>query len=116
MESCAWAAEFPAAITVCDRDGIIVAMNEGSVATFEADGGRGLVGRNLLDCHPERARSKLRALLAAGGTNTYTIERGKVRKLIHQAPWYRGGEVAGLVEISFVIPETLPHFVRDAAP
>jgi hypothetical protein len=36
-----------------------------------------------------------------------------VRKLIHQIPWYKDGVFSGVVELSFVLPETLPHFVRD---
>ncbi len=107
-----WVREFPAAVTVCDRAGTILEMNDRSAAAFAVDGGRALVGRNLLDCHPEPARTKLREMLAAGPTNVYTIEKAGVRKLIYQAPWTRGGENAGFVEISLEIPWEMPHFVR----
>ncbi len=80
---------------------------------FEKDGGRALLGTNLLDCHPEPSRTKLRQLLASGEVNAYTIEKGGVRKLIYQAPWHENGEYRGLVEISLVLPNSLPHFVRD---
>jgi PAS domain-containing protein len=103
-----WVASFPGAVTVCDRQGIIVAMNDRARQTFGGD----RVGQCALDCHPEPARAKLAALLASGGTNAYTIEKNGVRKLIYQAPWYRGGELAGLVELSLVIPAELPHHVR----
>ncbi len=107
-----WTREFPGAITVCDCAGVILAMNDRSAKTFASDGGRALVGRSVLDCHPEPARAKLAALLASGETNAYTIEKNGVRKLIFQAPWFRGGERAGLVELALEIPAELPHFVR----
>jgi transcriptional regulator with PAS, ATPase and Fis domain len=108
-----WLKEFPAAVTVCDRDGIVVEMNERAIETFKNDGGRALIGRSLFDCHPEPSRTKLAALLAAGERNAYTIEKRGVRKLIYQAPWYRDGAYAGFVELSLEIPSDMPHFVRN---
>jgi len=109
-----WVKEFPGAVTVCDRDGVVLEMNERSVEVFAADGGRSLVGTNVLACHPEPARSKLAKMLAAGEANVYTIEKDGVKKLIYQAPWYRDGAYAGFVELSLVVPFELPHFVRGA--
>jgi hypothetical protein len=108
-----WEREFPGAITVCDRDGIIVKMNERSAHVFAEQGGKALVGSNLLECHPEPSRSKVAALLASQQANVYTIEKRGVKKLIYQSPWYRDGEYAGLVELSVEIPFELPHFVRE---
>jgi transcriptional regulator with PAS, ATPase and Fis domain len=107
-----WVRAFPGAVTVCDRDGIILEMNERSLAVFTEDGGAALIGTNALDCHPEPSRSKLAALLASGKTNVYTVEKRGVKKLIYQAPWYRDGAFAGFVELSLEIPADLPHFVR----
>lgn len=107
-----WTREFPGAITVCDRDGTILDMNDRAAQVFAADGGRALIGRNVLDCHPEPARTKLRGLLGSGKPNVYTIEKNGVRKLIYQAPWYQDGEYRGFVELSLEIPEAMPHFVR----
>jgi hypothetical protein len=104
-----WARELPAAVTVCDRNGVILEMNNKAMSTFSGD----LVGRNVLDCHPEPARTKLAGLLATGKSNVYTIEKEGIKKLIYQSPWYKDGEFAGLVEISFELPESLPHFRRD---
>lgn len=114
MPDHAWVREFQGAVTVCDRDGIILAMNDKSAAVFAADGGRQLLGRSLLDCHPEPARSKLAALLESRQSNVYTIEKNGVKKLIYQSPWYRGGEYAGLVELSLEVPFEMPHFVRGS--
>jgi transcriptional regulator with PAS, ATPase and Fis domain len=108
-----WAREFPGAITVCDREGMILDMNEKAARTFQKDGGFGLIGKNLLDCHPQKAKTKLKGMLATQGPNCYTIEKNGARKLIFQSPWYENGSYRGFVELSFEIPETLPHFIRD---
>jgi len=112
MKNTSWADSIDAAVTVCDRDGVILEMNERSKATFASDGGGDLVGRSLFDCHGPASAALVRALIAEGRTNAYTIEKGGVRKLIYQTPWYAGGAVAGLVELSIVLPENMPHHVR----
>jgi hypothetical protein len=114
MTSIAWIEEFPGDVTVCDVAGVILEMNAGAAKSFERQGGLALVGTNLLDCHPEPSRTKLRVMLATGKANAYTIEKGGVRKLVYQSPWYEKGEYRGLVEIVLPLPEQLPHFVRDA--
>ena len=112
MSEHAWIREFPGAITVCDRDGIILAMNDRSEAVFASDGGRALIGTNLLECHPGPSRTQLEGMLASGRPNVYTIEKQGVRKLIFQSPWYRDGDYAGFVELALEIPAELPHFIR----
>lgn len=107
-----WIHEFPSAITVCDTEGIIISMNDKSGKTFEKYGGKTLIGSNVLNCHPEPARSKLLNLLKDGNSNSYTIEKNGVKKLIHQSPWYKNGKYAGFVEISIELPLTIPHHVR----
>lgn len=105
---------FPGAVTVCDREGAILAMNDRARAVFAADGGEKLLGKNVLDCHPEPARSKLKDMLAEGRANVYTIEKNGVKKLIYQAPWTENGIYRGFLELSLVIPETMPHFIRKS--
>jgi transcriptional regulator with PAS, ATPase and Fis domain len=113
MTDHAWIKEFPAAVTVCDTEGIIIDMNDKSAGTFEADGGYKLIGSNLLDCHPAPARAQLEAMMATQSKNVYTIEKKGVKKLIYQSPWYKEGEYAGFVEISLEIPFEMPHFIRN---
>ncbi len=109
-----WIKEFPAAITVCDAQGIILEMNDKAAKGYEKDGGRKLIGSNMLDCHPDHARSKTERLLASRTRNVYTIEKNGVKKMIYQSPWYKNGEFAGFVELSLEIPfEELPHFIRS---
>lgn len=112
MSEHTWVQDFPAAVTVCDRAGIILEMNERAAQSFAADGGRALIGSNVLDCHPEPARTRLAQLLASGQKNVYTIEKNGVKKLIYQAPWYQAGAYAGFVELSLEIPFEMPHFIR----
>jgi len=107
-----WDKEFPGAITVCDTQGKIIFMNDRALRMFAKDGGGELLGQNLLDCHPEPSRTKLRHLLESGEANTYTIEKKGIKKLIHQSPWYQDGAYAGLVELGLEIPLELPHFLR----
>jgi hypothetical protein len=113
MKSFDWIKEFPAAVTVCDPQGLILEMNDRAVLAFASDGGAALIGTNLLDCHPEPSRTKVSAMLAEGRTNIYTIEKQGVKKLIYQCPWTEGGLFRGFVELSLEIPFEMPHFVRS---
>ncbi|OGK11231.1 MAG: diguanylate cyclase [Candidatus Riflebacteria bacterium GWC2_50_8] len=107
-----WVKGFAGAVTVCDKNGIILEMNDQAQQVFARQGGDALIGADLLECHPEPARSKLVELLKHPAVNAYTIEKNAMKKLIYQAPWYENGEFGGLVEISLVLPENMPHFVR----
>ena len=113
MSDIPWTAEFPGSITVCDSEGVILEMNDQAAAAFQKEGGRALVGTNLLDCHPEPSRTKLQELLASPRVNAYTIEKNGRRKLIYQVPWYENGLHRGLVELALPLPGPLPHFVRE---
>lgn len=115
MEQCAgldWVKEFPGAVTVCGLDGVILAMNDKAISDYAKYGGAALIGRNLLDCHPEPSRSKVRELLESGRRNVYTTEKRGVKKMIYQSPWYRNGERAGLMELGLELPAEMPHFIR----
>lgn len=108
-----WANELPfVAITVSDKDGKIVDMNERSQLTFQKSGGKELIGKSLMDCHPQRAQEIIKHLTKSKETNAYTINKNGVKKLIYQTPWYENGEFGGLVELSIVIPEDMPHYNR----
>lgn len=108
-----WTKELGVAVTVCDADGVILYMNNKSVRTFEKSGGYALVGKSLYDCHNPQSKVIIRELLSSGRSNTYTIEKAGLKKLIHQTPWFTNGKIAGLVELSIELPDEMPHFVRD---
>lgn len=110
MNTHAWVKEFPVKIEVCDREGILIEMNDKAAAS---EGNPALLGSNILDCHPEPARNKLVDILRNKRTNIYTIEKQGVKKLIYQGPWYQDGQYAGIVELSIEIPWEMPHFVRE---
>jgi len=107
-----WIEEFPGAVTVTDEHGFILELNERAEKAFADDGGRALLGTDVMDCHPEPAKTKLREIMEGRRRNVYTIEKGGVKKLIFQAPWTRGGRYRGMVELSLEIPFDMPHFVR----
>jgi len=108
-----WSDEFEGAVTICNTEGIITYMNDKSQKQFSKYGGGKLIGTNLLDCHPEPSRSKLVEFLKNPITNVYTIDKKGVKKIIHQSPLYENGIYSGLIEISIILPQTLPHFIRD---
>lgn len=108
----AWIKNFPGAVTVCDREGIVLEMNDKAIATFENDGGASLIGTNLFGCHSPASQTKLHEMIASEKPNIYTIEKNGVKKLIYQSPWYSDGVFSGLVELSIEIPFEMPHFVR----
>jgi hypothetical protein len=75
--------------------------------------GNHIIGQNLLDCHPEPARTKLMQMLQNHNLNAYTIEKNGVKKLIYQSPWFENGEFAGYIELSMELPAEMPHFIRQ---
>jgi DUF438 domain-containing protein len=110
-----WIENFPCAITVCDGNGIILEMNAEAVKTFSNYGGIKLIGQNVLNCHPVKARTKLKKMLKSGKSNVYTIEKKKLEKLVYQSPWYNAhGRYAGFVELVLPIPKKIPHFIRTS--
>lgn len=109
-----WAFRMNCAVTVADKDCNVIYMNELSRATFAARGGADIIGHNLMEYHNDRSKEIIRRLLAEGGTNVYTISKGGQKKMIYQTAWRDDtGATAGLVEISMVIPEEMPHYVRN---
>lgn len=101
------------AITVCDREGIVVYMNDASIKMFAKYAEGGLVGKSLLFCHSPQSRVILQNMLDNPVSNTYTIEKNGIKKMIHQTPWMQDGQFKGVVEMSFEIPVELPHHNRD---
>jgi hypothetical protein len=108
-----WLNGIKVAMTYCDADGIICDMNSASIEVFSKDGGGKLIGENILDCHPEPGRTKLKELMNHPRVNVYSIEKNGHKKLIYQAPVMDGEKYMGIVEISLPIPNDIPHFIRS---
>ena len=107
-----WIENFAGAVTICDLSGIVLQMNEKSAEMYRKYGGKELIGRNLIDCHPEPARKKLLQLLDSGERNIYTTEKDGIKKLIYQVPWLQDGRRSGMVELVLQIPIEMPNFLR----
>ncbi len=99
------------AITICNKEFEIIYMNEKSKKTFEKYGNR--IGENLLECHNENSKKIINRMMEDGIQNTYTILKNGLKKLIHQTPWYKDGQIAGLIEFSIEIPAEMKHFDRN---
>ncbi|MBV5318885.1 MAG: PAS domain-containing protein [Desulfobulbaceae bacterium] len=108
-----WVEHFPAAVSVCDTHGTLIAMNRLAMDNFGNYGGEALLGTSLFDCHPEPANQIIRNLLEQQRANTYYTEKSGVRKLVHQTPWYCDGQFAGLTEIIIVLPDQVPTKQRS---
>ena len=97
------------AATVCDREGVVLYQNARAI---ERDGD--VMGKNLYDCHGEKAGQMIRHMIETGSANTYQVVRHGKRKLIHQTPWFDGnGSVAGLIELAIDLQDNMPVFDRD---
>lgn len=109
-----WVFGMNCAVTVVDTECRIIYMNERSCETFAARGGAELIGHNIMDYHNERSRGIIRRLLDEGGSNAYTISKEGKKKMIYQTTWHKpDGTLGGLVELSMIIPEEMPHYVRN---
>jgi PAS domain S-box-containing protein len=104
--------ELNTAITVCDRTGLILYMNEKACETFKKYGGRDLIGKNILDYHNRDSCEIINRLLKEDKSNTYTITKNNMKKLIHQTTWHRDGKVMGLIEFSVMLPDGMPDQQR----
>jgi len=66
------------AVTICDKEGKILEMNDKSRKTFLKPGQEDLIGKNVLDCHPEPAHSLLADITKSPDQCLYyREERGK---------------------------------------
>ena len=109
-----WAEEMNCAVTVSDTEGNILYMNKLSRETF-CKPGETMVGKNMMNCHNQRSQQIIHKMIDEGCSNSYTIKKKGVKKMIYQSPWRENGVVKGLVEISMIIPEEMPHYDRDKA-
>jgi transcriptional regulator with PAS, ATPase and Fis domain len=108
-----WIETLDGAVIASDVDGTIIYLNNKATSNFEKYGGQKLIGTNLNDCHQESSNRKILEMMDTHEKNIYTIEKNGKKKLIYQAPWYKDGAFAGLVELSLEIPFDMPHFIRE---
>ena len=113
MEKHAWYKVFPGPITVTDKNGTVIEMNEGSENLYEKDGGYAVLGRNAITCHPSGTQEKVRQIYETQSFNIYSITKDSKKRLVYQAPYFIEGEFSGIVELTLDLPEDIPHFDRD---
>lgn len=109
-----WIFGMNCAVTVVDTECRIIFMNQRSIETFASRGGEKLIGHDIMNYHNERSREIIKRLLREGGSNAYTISKGGLKKMIYQTVWKKpDGATGGLVELSMIIPEEMPHYIRE---
>lgn len=108
----AWVRELDAEVIVCDAAGILVEMNNAAKASFERGGRDVQIGANVFDYHPEAARARLVELMEKQLPNPYYATKGGKTTFVFQSPWYQDGQFAGFVQVSFPVPDEIPHYVR----
>ena len=69
-----WVNDYPAAVSVYDTHGTIIAMNRLATENFSKQGGESLLGTSLFACYPEPANDIIRRLLHEQTGNTYFTE------------------------------------------
>jgi len=104
--------EIENAVTVCDTEGVIVYMNLASQKMLSKYSDESLVGKSLYDCHNPHSNEIIKRLITNKESNTYYTIKHEVKKLIHQMPWFNNGQIAGLIEISIIIPENIQTLQR----
>lgn len=104
---------FKGTFTLCDTNGVAKYMNNTAINFFEKDGGEKLIGTNLLDCHPEPARTKFEEMLRDEKENVYLIKKKNKTKLVYQVPVYEEDKYTGFLEIMLDLPANLEVFERD---
>ena len=107
-----WVRELPAEVMVSDTQGTILEMNTEAKTLFAEDGGGGLLGTNVLACHPEPSRTKLEGMMERHLSNAYYNTEEGEKRFFYQSPWFKDGQYAGFVEFSFPVPDQIPHFIR----
>ena len=82
MQNLDYFKEINIAVTICDAQGMIVYMNEKSKLTFKSDGGENSIGISVFDCHSQLSKDKIHFLMNTMSSNTYTIEKKGVKKIV----------------------------------
>ena len=99
--------EINVSITISDTEGNVVYMNDKAKSVFSD-----MVGKNMMACHKQSSQDTIKRLIDEKATNVYTIQKGDVKKMIYQTPWFVDGEIKGLIEYSIILPDEMPHYVR----
>jgi len=95
MKTFNWREELPAAITVTDKEDIIIEMNKKAADLFSKDGGKELIGKDLLDCHSQLPREKIKKIQSGRNPNIYTIQKNGIKKWCFKRPFLKMAATRG---------------------
>ncbi len=99
-------------ITVSDEERTILYMNDTALKIFERSGGSKLIGKNLLDCHPDFAQHSVLSLFEKKKNNCYTVVIDGIKYMLYQSPWFKEGEFAGFVEFIYSLPAEIKQLKK----
>jgi len=103
-----------AAITVCNKDGIILDMNDRALE-FNDRSREDLIGANIVDCHPAPIKQQAKQLLTAGKIHTYIFDKSGKTYISYYNPWIVDGQYQGIVEFILEIPpDEIADFCQQA--
>lgn len=108
-----WQNNFSAAITICNKEGIITYMNDKAAAMFAGNGGYDLIRKSLFECHKAPSNEKIFEIMQTRKPHIYTTEKQGTKRLFYQAPHIENSEVLGIVDLAMEIPFEMPHFIRS---
>ena len=108
-----WTKELGIGITITDKNGTFIELNDKAGKIFEEQGGMNLIGSNIMDCHNSNSQQLIRDIIENKKVNVYFVEKKGGKKLIYQSPWTVNGESGGLIEISIELPENIETKNRD---
>ena len=67
-----WIEKLDGNVIVSDAEGTIIYLNEKALSKYEKEGGKNLIGRNLMDCHKESSQEKIREIMRTHKNNVYS--------------------------------------------
>ena len=91
------------AVVLCNLSHEIIYMNPAAIKNYEKWGGENLIGQNLLNCHNEESREKIRQVVewfAASQENNiiYTYHNEKQNKDVYMVALRDEGRLIGYYE------------------
>ncbi len=90
-------------IVICNLQHEIIYMNPAAVKRYEKRGGKNLIGQNLLDCHNEESKEKVKQVVdwfAASSENNlvYTFYNETENKDVYMSALREEGKLIGYYE------------------
>lgn len=112
MKNSDWADSVDFAIILCDENLNFNYLNNKAILNFKDSNPEKLIGTNIMDCHSENSQSIIKKIRDEHFVNCYTIEKNGKKKMIRQSPLIEDGVFKGIIEITFELPDDIPHFIR----